>query len=372
MDLSYWEIKHWLKGVDYTVVGSGITGLNCALKLRENNPHAHILVLEKGVLPQGASTKNAGFACFGSLSELLDDLKNQPEEAVVSLVKKRIEGLEVLKKRVGTRAMDFRMYGGHEVFPEEDEAFFEECHSRMHSVNQLLRPLLGETVFTVKPNTFKLAKVHPYYISNSLEGQIDTGKMMRELLYKASTARIPVLNATRVKAFSDNVGGVHIETDHFTFKTRKLCIATNGFASHLGIAKVAPARAQVLITKPVKKLPIQGTFHMDRGFYYFRDIDGCVLLGGGRNLDMDTENTDVFGQTPLIQNKLKELLSRVILPDTPFEIAQQWSGIMGVGSEKTPIVKQLSEHVFCGVRLGGMGVAIGSLVGEELATLAMQ
>ena len=31
---------------------------------------------------------------------------------------------------------------------------------------------------------------------------------------------------------------------------------------------------------------------------------------------------------------------------------------MGVGSKKEAIVKPLSEHVFCGVRLGGMGVAI--------------
>ena len=42
---------------------------------------------------------------------------------------------------------------------------------------------------------------------------------------------------------------------------------------------------------------------------------------------------------------------------------------MGVGNQKTPIVKQLSDNVFCGVRLGGMGVAIGSLVGKELAAL---
>jgi len=42
---------------------------------------------------------------------------------------------------------------------------------------------------------------------------------------------------------------------------------------------------------------------------------------------------------------------------------------MGVGNQKNPIVKQLSENVFCGVRLGGMGVAIGSLVGKELAAL---
>ena len=42
---------------------------------------------------------------------------------------------------------------------------------------------------------------------------------------------------------------------------------------------------------------------------------------------------------------------------------------MGMGSSKNPIVEKLSENVYCGVRLGGMGVAIGSLIGQELADL---
>ena len=71
----------------------------------------------------------------------------------------------------------------------------------------------------------------------------------------------------------------------------------------------------------------------------------------------------------LIQQQLEAHLKNSILPNTPFEIDHRWTGIMGVGSQKKAIVKQLSNHVYCGVRLGGMGVAIGSLIGEELADL---
>ncbi|MBQ0739724.1 FAD-dependent oxidoreductase, partial [Aquimarina celericrescens] len=58
-----------------------------------------------------------------------------------------------------------------------------------------------------------------------------------------------------------------------------------------------------------------------------------------------------------------------ILPDYNFEIDQRWSGILGVGQQKSPIIKPISNRVFCAVRLGGMGVAIGSSVGKELADL---
>lgn len=93
MPLSYWDIKSNFENIDFTIVGSGIVGLNCALRLKNRFPSAKILILEKGSLPQGASTKNAGFACFGSLSEILSDLKTHTKEQVLQLTKYRVEGL---------------------------------------------------------------------------------------------------------------------------------------------------------------------------------------------------------------------------------------------------------------------------------------
>ena len=126
-----------------------------------------------------------------------------------------------------------------------------------------------------------------------------------------------------------------------------------------------------MITKPIENLKVKGTFHLDRGYYYFRNINNRILLGGGRNLDFKKEETDSFGLNSKIQNKLESLLKNVILPKNKFEIDQRWSGIMGIGNKKTPIIKSISDKVFCGVRLGGMGIAIGVSVGEELANKAL-
>lgn len=64
--LSYWERKTFLKDIDYIVIGAGIVGFSCAYHLKEKFPSAKVVVLERGYLPTGASSKNAGFACFGS------------------------------------------------------------------------------------------------------------------------------------------------------------------------------------------------------------------------------------------------------------------------------------------------------------------
>jgi hypothetical protein len=50
----------------------------------------------------------------------------------------------------------------------------------------------------------------------------------------------------------------------------------------------------------------------------------------------------------------------------------RWSGILGIGEEKKPIITQYSDNIFTAVRLGGMGVAIGILVGKEGADLLLK
>ncbi|UMY66193.1 MULTISPECIES: FAD-binding oxidoreductase [unclassified Flavobacterium] len=369
MNLSFWEWKTWFSDVDYTIVGSGIVGLHAALRLRERFPESTILVLEKGILPEGASTKNAGFACFGSLSEILDDLRTHSEEEVVQLVTKRWQGLQLLRKRVGDAALDFRPYGGYELFLSEDKHLYDECFARMAYVNDLLRPVFRADVFSREVDRFGFGNIHEYTLFNPFEGQLDTGKMMQALLRMAVAQGIHVLTSVEVQNHIEHADGVEVVLPGASFKTHKLLYATNGFAGSLTGGAVKPARAQVLVTKPIPGLDIKGTFHFDRGYYYFRNIGDRILFGGGRHLDFEGETTTEMGQTEIIQQRLEQLLKDVILPGTPFEIERRWSGIMGLGAVKKPIVEALSSHVYCGVRLGGMGVAIGSLIGEELADL---
>ncbi len=369
MNLSYWELKSYLSHVDYTIIGSGIVGLNCALQLKERFPKSNILILERGILPQGASTKNAGFACFGSLSEIIDDLNSHSEEDVFNLVKKRLDGLSLLRKTLSDTAIEYHQFGGYELYSNADDELYELCLDKQDAINSLLFPLFKDEVFSFKDNQFHFEHIQQKLNYNKFEGQIDTGKMMLALTDLVLRKGVKILSSVSVENFQDSNESVHVKTNHFDFKTSRLLIATNGFAKQLIKEEVKPARAQVLITKPIQNLHIKGTFHLDKGYYYFRNIDDRILFGGGRNLDFKGEETTEMSQTELIQNKLEELLKTTILPNTPFEVEHRWSGIMGVGNQKKPIVKQLTDNIYCGVRLGGMGIAIGSLTGKELAQL---
>ena len=373
MNLSYWEKQTWFQNIDYVIIGSGIVGLNCALELRKADPNSKILVFEKGMLPSGASTKNAGFACFGSTSEILNDLETHTEEEVIALVKERLKGLQLLRDMLGDDTIDYQENGSYEVFLEHDTVLFENSVAKIDDINRLLHPIFEADIFEIVDDPFGFEGIHQKLVYNRFEGQIDTGKMMQALLKKAASNNIQIINNTEVVAIDDTKSSVSLtiknNNEAYEIETQNVCIATNGFAQQFLNENVQPARAQVLITKPIKNLAIKGTFHLDQGYYYYRNIGDRILFGGGRNLDFKTEITTEVGLTSIVQQKLEALLRTVILPNIPFEIDARWSGIMGVGDQKNPIVKKVSNNIFCGVRLGGMGVAIGSSIGKELALL---
>ena len=364
--LSYWETQTYVKNIDLIIVGSGIVGLNAAISYKEKNKKAKVVILERGVLPTGASTKNAGFACFGSVSELLSDIKNSDENKVWQTVEMRIKGLELLRKRLGDKQIDYKEKGGFELFDSAER--FEICsQSISYFNNQLKKIAKNKETYTVeneKINRFNFKKINGL-ILNKKEGQIDTGLMMRNLIELAISKGIIILNAIEVKSIVDTNSLVKLNTSIGEIETKHVIVATNGFANELlKLKDLKPARAQVLITKPIVGLKFKGTFHYDEGFYYFRNIGKRVLFGGGRNLDLKTETSSDFALNLKIQAHLEKLLKTVILPNTSFEIDQRWCGIMGVGSEKKPIIKKISPNIVCAVRMGGMGVAIGSLVGK--------
>ncbi len=179
-----------------------------------------------------------------------------------------------------------------------------------------------------------------------------------------------------------NIESIHPESDAVVLPTTagwelrvpSLVVAVNGFAKRLlPDLDVQPARNQVLVTKPIPGLSLRGAFHYDRGYYYFRNVGpDRILLGGGRHLDPKNELTDHFGTTSLIRENLLQLLDEMIAPGLNAQPERWWSGILGIGEAKRPIVQKVHPRVTVAVRMGGMGVAIGTQVGEEAATLVLE
>ena len=368
MSLSYWEYQEIFTDIDFCIVGAGIVGSCTAIFLREQFPDAKIVILERGFLPSGASTKNAGFACFGSVSEILDDHDTMSSDEICDLIKLRIDGLNLLKSLCPLDVMDYHGWGGYEVF---DDAYANVYTEKIRTYNELVEEASGlKECFEVMPSRFGF-DFGKQVIFNKYEGQLNPVKMLFHLHQRIQREGTRILFGANIINYKmdDDQPSVQLENGAL-LSARNLVFCTNAFSKKFFPEyNVQAARNQVMVTSPIAAMPIKGTFHYDKGYVYFRNIGDRLLIGGARNIDLETETTDKFGSNEMIKNHLKKLVSEKILPGYGITYEQEWSGIIAVGDTKVPHIKKITDHCYAAFRLGGMGVAIGSKVAEKLTSL---
>lgn len=371
MALSIWEKESFFAPADIVIAGSGLVGLWSAWYLKKKAPNLHITIVDQGLIPSGASTRNAGFACFGTLSEMVAGCREMGEDQFLELTEMRYKGLKKIAKTFKDKEIAFQRDGGYELIATAGD---NELRSQIDTFNRLLKKITGkQKIFSLRNEKiarFGFAGIQ-HLIGNHYEGQLHSGKLCQALLRLVQSMGVTVLNNTRITGYEKVHGQLLLHTNHdFPLLSSQLLVATNAFARKLlPQLDVIPARGQVIVTAPIEGLPFRGSFHYDEGYYYFRNLGDRVLLGGARNKAIAEETTDQMDISAPIQSELERFMQETILPGRHFTIEHRWSGIMAMGSEKMPVIKAVNDHVFCAVRMSGMGVALAPVVGEKIASL---
>jgi glycine/D-amino acid oxidase-like deaminating enzyme len=376
--ISIWEKESFFRSQDVIIVGSGFVGLWSALYLKKKKPNLKITIVDRGVIPTGASTRNAGFACFGSLSELIHDGKTMGNDKMLELVEMRFNGLKRIQKYFRKKEIDFDLCGGYELYDEGDSISSKQLIQNIDYLNSLLKPIT-KTKKTFKRIDYKIKDSRfgntKHLIRNKLEGTLHSGKLVQALLQRVQLMGVQIFTNIEIKKFERVNGRIELSTNQsFNLTTKQLLICTNAFAKELLPAlDITPVRGQVLVTSEIKKLPWQGSFHSDEGFYYFRNIGNKVLLGGARNKAFKEEETTEMKTSDTIQNELEKYLNEVVLPNYKgqYTIDYRWSGIMAMGSEKMPIITEVEPNIFCAVRMSGMGVALAPIAGKTISKMML-
>ncbi len=370
MHISIWEQESFFARKDVVIIGSGLAGLWCAYELLIQHPSLQLLIVDKGIIPAGASTRNAGFACFGSPTELLRDIKTMGEERAWQLTELRYKGIQKIRRVLGDEAIDYDNCGGYECL-RSDITYIEEVIEKLPFLNRGMQTITGESatfVFATKKLVQQGLHGFDALIENKCEGGLHSGKMVMALQNKIRSLGGQIMLGAEVKSWEENDAEVSISlTGNLQIKTSRLLICTNALSQHLlPEINLQPARGQIIVTSPIEKLALRGTFHFDEGFYYFRNVGNRVLLGGARNHAFDEEATSSFDITGLLQEKLEAFINVHILPKQSYQIDYRWSGIMGFTEDRQPFIKPIGARVTAVVICNGMGVALSPMMAEQI------
>lgn len=370
MSYSYWERQYISATAGYTIVGAGLVGCSIALALRNRYPQATIQIIDAGASPQGASTKNAGFVCTGSASELLDNMNDIGSDRLWNLVERRWRGRTRLLEFMNHHTVPYRMVKGYEAFNSDLILSYNNCLENLSELNRGMSNISGvESYFTLLSERREPFRANVNLIQHNSEGQIQPALLLQKMQQVLSKSKVRFINGISVHNYeSSSQGWKVLCNEDIQLNTRKLILATNALSADL-IPKtyLRPVRNQVIVSQKIEH-SLVGCVHMDKGYFYLRNVGNRILVGGGRHILGDDEMTRDFGNTDAAAKLLIQTASQLLdLPEIKPDF--HWSGILGMAMTPEPIAKSLGDGLFAAVGLGGMGVAISMQLGHEIADL---
>lgn len=379
MSISFWldqSSSTQTKTYDFVIVGGGIAGLSTAYWLQKEQPTAKIAIIEKDRVGFGASGRNAGFVTCGSTAHYMKLNQQFGTAKATEIWKFSEQNRELLKSHIiedQADSVDYRQTGSCTVAPNE------EMWQKYKDTANLMKAQ-GLAVQEVDSNYME----SDYGVVGFLggieyrdDGFVHPMKLLERL---KSKLHVDIYEGTEVFAIESSGNTQKLKTDRGLFETPKVLLTLNAYLPMVlkNFTKIlTPNRGQILVTEPLPQF-VKGPCYLTKYLCYFRQLPtGHLLIGGFRNLSLETENNLLDQTTEVIQEALIKFVRDTFKHGKSAKVAYQWSGIMGFTPDEQMIIGALPNNPGVSLMAGcsghGMGlsfhaakVLVGSLFGKEI------
>jgi glycine/D-amino acid oxidase-like deaminating enzyme len=158
-----------------------------------------------------------------------------------------------------------------------------------------------------------------------------------------------------------------VTTDQGSIRAKFIVVAVDG---NLGKAlpeiadQVQPTRLQMISTAPEVNLKLKYAVYTRQGWDYWQQLpDGRIAIGGGRDLALEQEATDVIEPTQVMRDYLEQQL-KAIRVTAPVE--HHWAAIVSYTKSGLPMVKQVQPDVWAVGAYCGTGNVVGALLARSV------
>jgi len=355
---------------EVAIIGGGFTGLSAALHLAQEGRAVH--VLEAAEPGWGASGRNGG-QVNPAWKVLPDDIEARHGRAA---------GARIVAMASATCDLVFDLIERHQIGCDAVRPGYVQggfaAPGKRH-LDKWVRQWSkrgAPVAFLERAEAEALLGTDAYDCAmlDRRGGNIQPLSFARGLAQAAMEKGAAVHGASTVSKLRRAGAAWRVETAQGAVTAEKVFLCTNGYSDALwpGLRQsVVPAPSFVAATEPLDDtlraqiLPGKHAVSETRRnqFYYCMDRHGRFVIGGRGNLLDSAEQ----GDTSHIQAAASKLFPQ--LRDARWAFA--WGGYVAMTWNKAPKLMRLDDNVYAGLGYNGRGVAMATMMGKQLALLAL-
>ena len=362
------------KKVDCAVVGSGYTGLHAAIALARAG--RQVLVIDKGFLGEGASTRNGGQVGNGNQHFTIAELEQRYGTSVAkSLLQEGISALEYIANFIHKEdiACYFAAVGRFRgaISPKHYEQLARE--------SALLNKKIGTVYFMVPRKQQHTVLGTDFYHGGVVlpnDASLHPGLYHAGLKHLAEASGVTLVSHCHVNFVARERQGHTLHTDLGNIKAQQVIIATNGYT---GTAfpylqhRVVPLGSAIIATvklpeKQIAALIPQAHIVGDtrRLVYYYRlcPEHRRVLFGGRIVGPVGTRSIAHFAP-------LRREITRIFPSLAKVPLTHCWSGYVAYTRDTLPHLG-INDGIHYAMGYCGSGVSRSSYAGYKIAQQVLQ
>ncbi len=358
------------ESTDVLVIGSGYTGLHCALQTAQAGRET--IVIDAEDLGWGCSSRNGG-QISGEIKPGYEDLSRRyGRDDALALVREARGALDWLGEFVADQGLDcdYRQCGRYLAAhnPRQFRKLVAQARQQIPGLEQNLQIVEKRD----QANEIDSDYYHGGLIIERHCG-VDPAKYHQGLLKLVEASGGKLFGhcaALRVEAVSD---GFKVQTSSGVIRTRELVVATSGYTGAVTPwqrRRIIPIGSYMLATEPMNPeraeqlMPGHRVFSDTRRIvvYFRRSPDGKRLLFGGR---VSVFESDPVRSLPALRQEMLRILPQ--LEDV--KISHSWMGFVGYTFDTLPhLGRQDGIHYAMGYCGSGICLAsyLGNRIGQQL------
>lgn len=320
---------------DAIVIGAGITGLSAAKALADAG--VETLLLERGEVGAGASTRNAGYLMRGAADNYSACAEQLGRDRARELWRATEDNLAML------RALGVECVTSYTRCPSTLCAHDEgEAHDLRRSIYLMRED--GFTVETLETGDDALWTNLPPMTAlvNPDDATINPADL---ITWFRTLVTAPIHEHTPVHAIDAAGDRSIVRTNRGDIRAKRVLVCTNAWAARLAAVEVVPNRGQMCALRVPAGVRLDHAYYLHRGSEYIRQAGSdTVVVGGWRKHFAADERTDAAEVSPAVQGGLEDFAASVLGGRYP--VLRRWAGTMGFTRTGLPIAGPVggSEH----------------------------